>query len=61
MNQWTVDTPNPVLTQDAERMLAVGLRHAKRALRAGDLLGAQRALATALRAAELLDAKDVDA
>lgn len=61
MNQWTVETSNPVLTQEAEVMLGVGLRDAKRCLRHGDLLGAQRALNVALAAAELLDAQEPNA
>ena len=46
-----------VLLPDAEHTLAVGIRRALALINAGDLIGARRALAVALEAAELLDAE----
>jgi hypothetical protein len=57
MNQWTVETRNPELSQDAERALAVGLLAAKRLVRSGDGVGARKVLTAALAGAELLDAE----
>lgn len=45
------------LLPSAEHALAVGIRRAIACLDAGDLVAAQRALAVALEAAELLDAE----